>query len=260
MSDLIEMQRLRFSTRLLHAVRTAFRSTLGLLYPPTCISCQAATGEAHGLCAACWSGIRFIERPFCERLGTPFQVDLGQPLLSPAAIADPPVFGRARAVAEYDGTASLLVHRLKYNDRLELACALGSMMTRAGVELLDEADVIVPVPLHRWRLWRRRFNQAMALAKVVSRESGVPCDPSLLARVRRTRRQVGLTKAQRQENLQGAFRVPPEAKARLTGRRVLLIDDVLTTGSTANAASRALLRGGAASVDILAFARVVQEL
>ncbi|MCB5174348.1 ComF family protein [Microvirga lenta] len=240
-------------------LRRAGASALALLYPPTCIACQAATGEAHALCAACWAGIRFIERPYCERLGTPFAVDLGQPLLSPAAIADPPVFGRARAVAEYDGTASLLVHRLKYNDRLDLAPAMGTMIARAGTELLAEADVIVPVPLHRWRLWRRRFNQAMALAARVSSESGVPCDPFLLARVKRTRRQVGLTKAQRQENLQGAFRVPPEAKARLHGRRVLLIDDVLTTGATANAASRVLLRGGAASVDILAFARVVTE-
>lgn len=235
------------------------KAVIGLVYPPSCIACQAATDEPHGLCAACWSGIRFIERPFCERLGTPFQVALGQPLLSPAAIADPPVFGRARAVAEYDGTASLLVHRLKYNDRLELARALGTMMTRAGAELLTEADVIVPVPLHRWRLWRRRFNQAMALAQVVSTGSGLPCDPSLLHRVKRTRRQVGLTKAQRQENLQGAFRVPPEARARLKGKRVLLVDDVLTTGATANAAARALLRGGAAAVDVLAFARVVQD-
>jgi ComF family protein len=260
MSDLIETPRLRWPARLLHAAREACRSALGLVYPPSCIACQAATGEPHGLCAACWSGIRFIERPFCERLGTPFQVDLGQPLLSPAAIADPPVFGRARAVAEYDGTASLLVHRLKYNDRLELARALGAMMARAGAELLEDADVIVPVPLHRWRLWRRRFNQAMALAGIVSGASGVPCDPSLLARVKHTRRQVGLTRAQRQDNLQGAFRVSPEAKARLKGKRVLLIDDVLTTGATANAAARALLRGGAAKVDILAFARVVQEL
>jgi ComF family protein len=245
---------------LLHAGQGALKSLLGLLYPPTCIACQAATGEPHSLCAACWSGVRFIERPFCERLGTPFAVDLGQPLLSPAAIADPPVFGRARAVAEYDGTASLLVHRPKYNDRLELAPALGTMMARGGAELLAEADVIVPVPLHRWRLWRRRFNQAMALAKAISAHSGVPCDPFLLARVKHTRRQVGLSKAQRQENLQGAFRVPAEVKARLEGKRVLLIDDVLTTGSTANAASRALLRSGAASVDVLAFARVVKEL
>lgn len=254
------LQRAALRASFLPLGQRAAKALLALLYPPTCIACQAATGEAHGLCAACWSGIRFIERPYCERLGTPFAVDLGQPLLSPAAIADPPVFGRARAVAEYDGTASLLVHRLKYNDRLELARALGTMMARAGAELLTEADVIVPVPLHRWRLWRRRFNQAMALAAAVSMRSGVPCDPFLLTRVKRTRRQVGLTKAQRQENLQGAFRIPPEAKARLSGRRVLLVDDVLTTGATANAASRALLRGGAASVDVLAFARVVREL
>ncbi len=260
MSEPIEAQPALLGTRLRHGGRDLWRLALGLLYPPTCIACQAATGEPHALCAACWSQIRFIERPFCERLGTPFAVDLGQPLLSPAAIADPPVFGRARAVAEYDGTASLLVHRLKYNDRLELARAMGGMMARAGADLLADADVIVPVPLHRWRLWRRRFNQAMALARAVSSGSGVPCDPFLLVRVKHTRRQVGLTKAQRQENLQGAFRVPPAAKALLKGKRVLLIDDVLTTGSTANAASRALLRSGAAAVDILAFARVVQEL
>ncbi len=245
--------------RIREGAGATWRLALGLVYPPTCIACQAATGEPHTLCASCWAGIRFIERPYCERLGTPFPVDLGMPLLSPAAIADPPVFGRARAVAEYDGTASALVHRLKYGDRLELARALGRMMARAGGELLREADVIVPVPLHRWRLWRRRFNQAMALARVVSAQSGVPCDPFLLARVKHTRRQVGLTKAQRQENLQGAFRVPADAKARLRGKRVLLIDDVLTTGSTANAAARALLRGGAAAVDALAFARVVTD-
>jgi len=259
MSAPLDTRWIRPSARLLRQAGGAGRALLGLLYPPTCIACGAATGESHTLCASCWSGIRFIERPFCERLGTPFAVDLGMPLLSPAAMTDPPVFGRARAVAEYDGTASALVHRLKYGDRLELARALGTMMLRAGAELLAEADVIVPVPLHRWRLWRRRFNQAMALARVVSAGSGVPCDPFLLARVKNTRQQVGLTKAQRQENLQGAFRVPPEAKARLQGKRVLLIDDVLTTGSTANAASRALLRGGATSVDILAFARVVTE-
>ena len=249
--------------RILPWVREAAQSVpgflLGLVYPPTCIACHGATGAPHALCAACWSGIRFIERPYCERLGTPFPVDLGMELHSPAALADPPVFGRARAVAEYDGTASALVHRLKYGDRLELAHALGSMMARAGAELLGDADVIVPVPLHRYRLWRRRFNQAMALGVIVARESGLPCNPYLLSRVKHTRQQVGLTKAQRQQNLQGAFRVSDDAKARLEGRRVLLVDDVLTTGATANAASRALLRGGAVSVDILAFARVVTE-
>jgi ComF family protein len=255
----LDTQSAREPKRIVPALRGGFRAAVALFYPPSCIGCGGATGTAHALCARCWGEVRFIERPYCERLGTPFAVDLGVTLLSPAAMADPPVFDRARAVARYDDVARKLVHRLKYSDRLDCAQALGTMMARAGAELTAEADVIVPVPLHRWRLWRRRFNQAMALASVVARESGVPCDPFLLARVKRTQSQVGLTRPQRQENLQGAFRVPADAKGRLADKRVLLVDDVLTTGSTANAAARALLRGGAKAVDVLAFARVVGD-
>src|SRR6478752_1615281 len=109
---------------------------------------------------ACWSGIGFIERPYCERLGTPFAIDLGDGIVSPAAIAEPPAFARARAVCRFDGTARELVHRLKYGDRLELAITLGRMMAQAGRELAADADLVLPVPLHRTRLWRRRFNQA----------------------------------------------------------------------------------------------------
>ncbi|TVR05880.1 MAG: ComF family protein [Salinarimonadaceae bacterium] len=247
----------RFDLAARAAATAAYGRFLTLLYPPSCIACGAATDRAHALCAKCWSEIAFIERPFCERLGTPFAIDIGGPLLSPSAIADPPVFARARAVAAYDGAARLLTHRLKYNDRAELAEAMGRMMARAGSELLAEADLVVPVPLHRWRLWRRRFNQAAALALVVSRVSGKPCDMEALARVKRTRSQVGLTRTQRRDNLQGAFKVPQSARPGLEGRRIVVIDDVLTTGSTANAVSRALLRGGAKSVDVLCFARVV---
>lgn len=235
------------------------RSALALLYPPICIGCGGATGVAHTLCAGCWAHIRFIERPFCERLGTPFAVDLGMSLVSPAAIADPPVYRRARAVARYDDTARRLIHRLKYNDRLDTARALGAMMARAGAELAAECDVVVPVPLHPVRLWQRRFNQAAELARPVANRHALPLEPFLLARVKRTRPQVGLSRPQRGENLQGAFRVPASARPRLEGRRVLLVDDVITTGATANAASRALLRGGALAVDVLAFARVVPD-
>ena len=244
----------------MRALRAAWSGALGVVYPPTCVGCAAATAAPHALCPACWSGLRLIERPFCERLGTPFALDLGVgTLLSPRAIAEPPAFDRARAVALYDGTARDLVHRLKYGDRLDLARAMGRMMASAGRELTGEADLVVPVPLHRARLWRRRFNQAALLAQRVARLSGLPLDVGVLARVKPTRSQVGLTRHQRAENLQGAFRVPGAARPRLAGRRVLLVDDVATTGATGNAAARALLRGGAARVDLLTFATVATE-
>jgi ComF family protein len=130
-------------------------------------------------------------------------------------------------------------------------------MARAGTELLADAEVIVPVPLHRRRFLRRRFNQSAELARVLARRSGRPFEPTALARVKVTRQQVGLGLSERQDNVRGAFRVPPEADIKVRGRRVLVIDDVYTTGATVSAAVRALKRGGAAAVDVLTFARVL---
>jgi len=234
------------------------RLALDAIYPPACLACRTATAQTGALCAPCWRRMRFIERPYCERLGTPFEQDLGPGLVSPQAIADPPAFGRARAVARFeDGPARQLVHRLKYSDRAELAGPMGRWMARAGAEILAGADALAPVPLHAMRLWTRRFNQAAALAQALARETGAQCDPFLLARVKATRSQVGLSRAQRADNVQGAFRVPEEARPRVKDRRIVLVDDVLTSGATANAAARALLRAGAAQVDLLVFARVV---
>lgn len=237
------------------------RAALDLLFPPACLACRRATGGGRpGLCGPCWSAVAFIERPFCERLGLPFAQDLGAGLLSPEAMADPPVFGRARAVARFEeGPARRLMHGLKYGDRLDLARPLGAWMARAGADLLAEADLVVPVPLHRSRLWRRQFNQAAVLAREVARGAGVAWDPFALRRVKATASQVGMSRPQRVANVQGAFAVHPERTVAVAGRRVLLIDDVLTTGSTLNAAARALLRAGAAGVDVLVFARVVTE-
>jgi ComF family protein len=200
--------------------------------------------------------MRLIERPYCERLGTPFAQDLGPGLLSPEAIAHPPVFQRARAVASFDGAARDLIHLMKYNDRPEFAQVLGPWMARAGQELLADADVLVPVPLHRRRLWRRRFNQAALLACSVGKSSRKRVALTALERVKATQSQVGMTRAERAANIQGAFRLSESGQA-LRGARVLLVDDVMTTGATANAASRVLLRGGAAGVDLLVFAQVV---
>ena len=231
-------------------------AALDTLYPPICLACRAATGAHGALCPRCWAAIRFIERPFCERLGTPFERDLGEGLLSPQAMADPPVFARARAVARFeDGPARKLAHRLKYSDRAELARPIGRWMARAGADVLAEADILAPVPLHPLRLWRRRFNQAATLAREISRQTGVPCELGALLRVKATPSQVGLSRAQRAENVQGAFRVAEGASVR--GRKIVLVDDVLTSGATANAASRVLLRAGASWVDVLVFARVV---
>ena len=250
------LARIRQRARWRAPLARAARAVLDALYPPSCLCCRAATGEAGALCPACWRAMRFIERPFCDRLGVPFEQDLGEGLLSPQAIADPPAFRRARAVARFeDGPARRLVHRLKYSDRGELAGPLGAWMARAGGDVLGEADAIVPVPLHPLRLWRRRFNQAAALAAAVARFSGKPFEPQWLRRVKATRTQVGLSRAQRAENVQGAFRAAPGAPIR--GRRIVLVDDVLTSGATANAAARALLRAGASEVDLLVFARVV---
>src|ERR1700722_8615693 len=242
--------------RLVGAIASLGRIALDAIYPPTCLACRAATAQTGALCPECWRHMRFIERPFCERLGTPFEQDLGPGLLSPQAIADPPVFARARAVARFeDGPARRLVHRLKYSDRAELARPMGAWMARAGADVLGDADVIAPVPLHARRLWARRFNQAAALAREIAHRSGKPFEPALLQRVKATRSQVGLSREQRIANLQGAFRAAPGARIR--GRRVARVDDVLTSGATANAAARALLRAGAAEVDLIVFARVV---
>jgi ComF family protein len=214
-----------------------------LVLPPTCPACGDAVSDIQALCARCWSTIRFIEPPLCPIYGTPFAYELGEGIVSAEALADPPPFRRARAAAIYGDVARRLVHELKYHDRPHLAEAMATAMRRAGQSLLSECSLIASVPLHRWRLWSRRFNQAALLAMSLSRLSGVPHDPVVLERVKATPQQVGLNALQRVENLRGAFRVPEPMRAAITGREVLLVDDVYTSGATAKAATRALLRG-----------------
>jgi len=241
-------------------LRGVLRGLLGMALPPLCPSCREPLGDGIGLCAACWSKLSFIEPPYCARLGIPFLYDPGPGLLSMEAIADPSAYDRARAAVRYDDVARVLVHRFKYGDRLDLAPLMGRWMVRAGREMLADADALIPVPLHWRRLWARRFNQSATLAGTISKASGVPVVHFALKRVRATAQQVGLSKAERATNVQGAFRVPAEEKAKVAGRRLVLIDDVLTSGATVDTCARALLRAGAAHVDVLTFARVVSPM
>ncbi len=243
-----------------HSLSRGSARLIEIIYPPSCMACRRATMQAATLCPQCWSRMPFIERPWCERLGTPFQHDGGPGLISPEAFANPPVFHRARAVARFeDGPVRDLVHNLKYGDRLELAKPMGLWMARTGAELLAEAELMLPIPLHRRRLFSRRFNQAAALAQIIAAKAGLPFDPLVLARIKPTPPQVGLTRVQRADNVQGAFLVHEEARPRIYQKKILLVDDVLTSGATTNAAARILLRAGAAQVDVLVFARVVTQ-
>jgi ComF family protein len=235
--------------------RAVLGAALDLALPRLCAACREPV-EGQGLCPACWSKLSFITRPYCERLGIHFVYDPGPGILSMEAIADPPAYHRARAAVRFDDISRALVHALKYGDRLDLAPMMGRWLSHAGRDVLAEADALVPVPLHWRRRWARRFNQSAMLAAAISAASGVPIASGALKRVKATVQQVGLSRSERATNVQGAFRVPPEGRGAVAGRRLVLVDDVLTSGATVEGCAWALLRAGVANVDVLVFARV----
>lgn len=247
----IVQKALSVSVALPHGLAVLLRD---IVFPPSCAHCHCRTGRHGALCPRCWSSMRFIERPFCEVLGTPFTHDPGPGMLSAAAIAHPPVFDRLRSVALHQGIARDLVHDLKYRDRTDLAPMMAGWMVRAGGEALGACDAVVAVPLHRTRLFSRKFNQSAELARHVARLSGKPFLPRALHRRKRTAQQVGLTANARALNVRGAFAVPESCLPDVFGRRIVLIDDVFTTGATVSAATRALKRAGAGEVTVLTFA------
>jgi ComF family protein len=231
--------------------------TVRLLFPPVCWACRRRVSEPGTLCGACWPQLRFLEKPWCPVMGTPFTHDMGANFLSAEAIAAPQPFERARAAVAYTGVARSMAQALKYNDRADLAPWMARWMLRAGSELIADADLVVPLPLHWRRFLGRRYNQSAELGRAVACLSGLRFEPEALRRSKVTQRQVGLHRREREDNVRGAFKVPPEAEILVRGRRVLLVDDVYTTGATVSAASRALKRGGASAVDVLTFARVL---
>ena len=247
-----------------HAVSGALSrlgsALLALVLPPQCLGCRARTASHPGLCQTCWSQIDFIEPPLCPRTGQPFAYDPGPGTVSAAALARPPAWHSARAAVCFGPVSRRLVHALKYQDRLEVAGLLGRLMARAGSALLDEADLIVPVPLYRGRLWARRYNQSALLAAEIGAQTDVPVVLDALRRTRPTRAQVGLNIRERRRNVRAAFALDDGRQLPVLGKRVVLVDDVITTGATAEACADALLDAGASQVDVLAFALVVNPL
>ena len=239
------------------ALRRVGRTVLDLFYPPTCLDCHAPVATSDALCPRCFGRLRPITAPFCPRLGIPFQHDPGPGALSAEAIADPPPFERSRSAVLYNEVARAIVSRMKYGDRPELAGFCARLMHRAGHELWGDDAVLVPVPLNRWRLLSRRYNQSTELARALGRLTGIAVEPSLVRRHRNTRQQVGLTRDARHRNVAGAFRAHPDLITRLKGSRVILVDDVITTGSTIAAITRTLTKAGVDKVDVISFARVV---
>jgi len=246
--------------RLRRVLAGAGAACADIIVPPCCLSCRART-VAHGsLCPSCWRDVQFIRPPLCDILGMPLPFEVGERTVSAAAIAGPPAYDRARAATHFSSEMRTLVHKFKYGDRQDLRGLFGRWLHDAGRDLLPGTDVIVPVPLSRWRLLWRRFNQAAVLARELSRQTGIAMDPMLLKRVRATRSQVGMTRDQRRRNVAGAFSVSRSQRHRLRGRAVLLLDDVITTGATVEACARVLKRAGAAQVNVLALAMVTSEV
>jgi len=244
--------------RTLAFTAAARRLTLGgmdMVLPPHCGACDAPVDVPGRLCAECWSKVGFITAPYCACCGTPFEIEAEAGALCAVCIQTPPGYRRARAAILYRSVGRDLILALKMADRTWIAPALGGWMARAGAELLADADFIAPVPLHRWRLMVRRFNQSALLAATVSRASGTACIANLLIRARATKSQARLSASERRKNVQGAFRLRKRHAKLVQGKSILLIDDVITTGATAEACVRALLRGGAAHVDVLTLAR-----
>ena len=248
----------RASAGVLSVARSAWQGIVDVVTPPLCMACQIPVQQGAGLCLACWSKLQMIDEPLCDCLGTPFAYDEGEGALSPAALADPPMWDKGRAAVAFDDASKALVHQLKYQDTFEAGIAMARMMVGAGRKLLADCDVILPVPLHRLRLWQRRFNQAAFLSQLISQQTGIASLTDVLLRQRDTKRQVGLDASQRQKNVRKAFAVALERQQAIEGKTVLLVDDVRTTGATANACAEVLKQAGAARVHVLSFALVLE--
>lgn len=234
------------------------RGVADALFPPGCMVCSASVADAQSLCASCWGEAYLIGGVTCDVCGVPMGIALpsGETIRCDECLTGSVSWDRGRAAALYAGSARTLVLALKHGDRPDIAKAMGRWMARAAADLITETDVMVPIPLHWRRFLTRRYNQSAELSRVMARETGVPHGPDLLRRMKPTEMQRSRSALARARNVEGVFAVPPHMREFVRGKSLLLVDDVMTTGATLNAAARALSEAGAARISVVVFARV----
>jgi ComF family protein len=237
--------------------RALFRPILDFALPPRCPGCGAITPEPHNFCLDCWSQLAFLGEPCCAICALPFDYDAGAGALCGGCAAERPRFDRLRAAVAYGEISRAVALKLKYGGRPGVAETMARLMARH----LGDGDgaILAPVPLHRWRIWRRGYNQSALIAEALARRVGLELKLDLVDRVKATPTLRGLGRKTRRDALRGAFRVPGRHRPAIKGRKVILVDDVYTSGATANGCARMLKRAGAAEVQVLTWARVVRE-
>jgi ComF family protein len=241
-------------------LRSGAAKALDLVLPPRPLDEIARMGvQCRGLTADAWSRIRFIDAPSCDGCGAPFDYDLGGGARCPSCLAHPPAFDHARAACLYDDASRDLILKLKHADRTDLAGVFARWLARASGDIVGELDAVVPVPLHRFRLIKRRYNQAAEIARPLARATGLAYWPGAIGRPKVTPSQSGKSAKGRRRNVAGAFAVPADWRPKVVGARLLLVDDVLTTGATLEGCARALKSAGAARVDAAVIARVKER-
>ena len=240
-------------------IGNVLRNVVDAIYPPSCLACKAETTTASGLCAACWADTGFIAGLTCRACGLPLPGDAADDAYCDTCLQSPPAFLNGRAAMLYQGGGRRLALALKHGDRQDMARPLAKWMAKAGKDLLEQCDLIAPVPLHWRRLFFRRYNQSAELARHVGRFANRPFIPDLLIRKRATPSQDGLDRAARFANQAEAFRLNPHQAAKMEGKRIVLVDDVMTTGATLSACAETCLAAGAQQVDVLVLARVAKD-
>jgi ComF family protein len=240
-------------------IKPFLQNAVDIIFPPQCLACDVIVAIKGNLCHQCWDNMDFISSPQCNTCGMPFELDVGDSMLCGKCISDSPRYNKSRSVLQYGDNSSHLITSFKYSDKTHACKHFAQWMVRIGQEFINDADMIAPVPLHRKRLFMRRYNQSALLAKSISKQCGVPAYTSLLIRTKNTPPQAGLSSKQRAINVRNAFKINPYYENKIIGKNIILVDDVITTGSTINACVRALKKAGAGEVNVLTLAMTVKN-